>query len=161
MHLHKLCRVGKRNKKRNFGLREESKSRLKSNLFCSIREMKKNTSFTEIKLVQPVSVKKLYYEKYFENNLNSRRKTWDGFNDLINKKSNKQKPIHVIKNPAGNGTICNPGSISNILNSHFASAGFNLASQLPQAARHFSDHYKNTVYRSFSHLSFQLRLNLK
>ena len=41
--------------------------------------------------------KKNYYLSYFSENFNNMRKTWEGINNLLNRKSNKRKSINMLK----------------------------------------------------------------
>lgn len=83
--------------------------------------------------------KKNYYHKYFENHLNNMRKTWQGINEVINRKSKKSRSITKLRHP--DGSICqDPSEVPNILNEHFASIGQNLASKLPNPKKHFDSY---------------------
>ena len=65
-----------------------------------------------------------------------KKKTWEGVNNIIGRKSTNAKPINLIKTPnVGNTVISDPISISNIFNRHFASVGPKLAKKLPPVQR--------------------------
>ena len=68
------------------------------------------------------------------------KKTWEGINNLLNRKKVNTKQIDSIQNPKNENKITRDASlISNILNEHFATVGPKLANQLPQSEKHFSD----------------------
>ena len=72
--------------------------------------------------------KQQYYFKFFNTNLTNMKKTWEGINNILVRKSRNAKPINSIKNSnIGNTVTSDPSEISNIFNSHFASVGSKLA----------------------------------
>ncbi|CAH3175395.1 unnamed protein product, partial [Porites lobata] len=75
-------------------------------------------------------------------NTNNLKRTWQGINDLINRKTKNTKVITKIKHSQTQEILVN----ANILNSHFASVGNRLASELPNSNRHFSDYLPRTTY---------------
>ena len=83
--------------------------------------------------------KKLYFHNFFSNNICNMKKTWEGINNLINKKTKSKRIISAIKKPNGNGITKNPAEIPNILNQHFASVGQTLASMLPHSKHDFRE----------------------
>ena len=99
LHL-KLFPVGEQNCWGNHGLQKGSlrKSiRIKNRLMLSGNEYKYKYYSNEILNLTRIS-KQLYYQKFFENNLRNIRKTWEGINNLIYRKSRpKQKRIHKIE----------------------------------------------------------------
>ena len=60
-----------------------------------------------------VSKKKYYYE-YFEINLNNTKNTWDGINDLINRKKRKSCKISGLKDTETGQIIREPSVLPNI-----------------------------------------------
>ena len=55
------------------------------------------------------------------------KKTWEGINNILGRKSRNTKPINSIKNSnVGNTVTGDPSEISNTFNSHFASVGSKL-----------------------------------
>ena len=67
------------------------------------------------------------------------KKTWEGINNILARKSNNSKPIRSIKDPDNNSISSNPNRIANILNKHFASVGPKLANKLPSVQRNYLD----------------------
>ena len=73
------------------------------------------------------------------------KKTWEGINDILGRKSRNAKPINSIKTSnVGNTVTSDPSEISNIFNSHFASVGSKLAKKLPPAQRPYLDFLSQT-----------------
>ena len=89
--------------------------------------------------------KKLYFHEYFEANLMSIKKTWEGINSLLNKRRNR-KWVSKVKKPDNSGFTQDPSQIANILNSHFVTIEHKLASKLPQPSHHFADYYHQTSF---------------
>ena len=88
--------------------------------------------------------KKLYYNHYFELNIQNMKKTWKGINTLINNNKKISKTITRLKNPFKNGEFeSDTESLSNIINMHFASIGPKLASKIPTSNKHFTDYLRN------------------
>ena len=71
---------------------------------------------------------------------------WQGINGLINRKTTNMKVITKMKHSQTQEISHDPLVNANILNSHFASAGNRLASELPNSNRHFSDYLPRTTY---------------
>ena len=88
--------------------------------------------------------KKLYFHKYFLSNANNLKKTWECINNLINRKKKNTKVIKSMKCPDNQGLSHDPLLNANILNSHFASVGKRLASQLPHPRKSYLDYLPNT-----------------
>ena len=63
------------------------------------------------------------------------RKTWEGINNLLNRKRNKRKSINTLKH---NIVTTNKSTISNIFNEHFTTVGSKLAAKLPSSEKHFT-----------------------
>ena len=43
--------------------------------------------------------KQQYYTKFFNDNLTNMKKTWEGINSILARKSNNSRPISSIKDP--------------------------------------------------------------
>ena len=84
--------------------------------------------------------KKIYFHNYFLNNTNNLKRTWEGINDLINRKKKDSKVITALKRPLNQGISHDPLENANILNRHFASIGNRLASDLPSSDKSFCDY---------------------
>ena len=65
------------------------------------------------------------------------KKTWEGINYLINNKKKSRKAINMLKSSDNRKLSHNPYEHTNILNSHFASIGKKLASNIPPGNKHF------------------------
>ena len=46
--------------------------------------------------------KKDYYHKFFNNNISNMRRTWEGINSLIHRKSKPSNSVHTLKDPNNN-----------------------------------------------------------
>ena len=90
--------------------------------------------------------KKLYFHNYFQGNANNLKRTWQGINDLVNPKTKNTKVIMKMKHSQTQEISHDPLVNANILNSHFASVGHRLASELPNSSRHFSNYLPTTTY---------------
>ena len=55
--------------------------------------------------------KKLYFHEYFETNLSSIKKTWEGINNLLNRRRNR-KSVSKIKKPDNSGFTQDPSQIA-------------------------------------------------
>ena len=84
--------------------------------------------------------KKIYFHNYFQYNTNNLKRTWEGINDLINRKKKNSKVIAAMKRPLNQGISHDPLENVNILNRHFASIGNRLASDLPSSDKSFRDY---------------------
>lgn len=87
--------------------------------------------------------KRFYFEEYFKNNLKNMRKTWEGINNLINRKKKSRKLVTKMRCPIKNEIATSPTEISNIFNKHFSYIGEKLAAKLPNSSKYFS-YYLNT-----------------
>ena len=90
--------------------------------------------------------KKLYYQNVFQLNIKDMKKTWEGINYLINNKKKSRKAINMLKSSDNRKLSHNPYEHTNILNSHFASIGKKLASNIPPGNKHFSDYLPTIAY---------------
>lgn len=84
------------------------------------------------------SSKKQYFYEYLDTNLSNMKKTWEGINKILNRKSKNSKPINAIKDFNNNNKVTrDPSRISNVLNDHFASVGEKLLSKIPPAQKYY------------------------
>ena len=68
------------------------------------------------------------YFKFFNTNRTNVKKTWEGINNILGRKSRNAKPPNSIKNSnVGNTVTSDPSEISSIFNSHFAFVGSKFA----------------------------------
>jgi hypothetical protein len=89
-------------------------------------------------------------DEYFEINLNNMKITWDGINDLINRKKRKSCKISGLKDTETGQIIREPSVLHNLLNKYFASIGHKLGTDTTQSESHFSDYMKNIqIQQSF------------
>ena len=113
--------------------------RVKNKLYVSGDRVKYKMYRNKICTLTRIS-KQQYYTKFFNDNLTNMKKTWEGINSILARKSNNSKPICSIKDPDDNNSISsNPNRIANILNKHFASVGPKLANKLPSVQRNYFD----------------------
>ena len=90
--------------------------------------------------------KKIYFHNYFLNNTNNLKRTWEGINDLINRKKKNSKVITAMKRPLNQGISHDPLENANILISPFcfyifsSCIGNRLASDLPSSHKSFCDY---------------------
>ena len=73
--------------------------------------------------------KRNYYTKYFEENSNNIKKTWEGIRSIINIKSTKESSISQIK--VNNKVIRNHKEIVETLNNFFVNVGPNTEKNIP------------------------------
>ena len=85
------------------------------------------------------SSKKEYYSTYFENNIANMKKTWEGINTLLQRRTKSSKQLSSLKDPNTHNISKDPLPVSNILNNHFASVGPHLADKLPPIQQSFTD----------------------
>ena len=94
--------------------------------------------------------KKKYYRNFFLNNMINAKKTWDGINKLINRKTNKNKMTKTLKCPSSNIVSSDPDEIANIFNSFFSSAGHEIASKISDLPISFNTFPANGVFYYFT-----------
>ena len=119
--------------------------KIKNKLFASGNRQKYKLYRNKINKLVKAS-KKQYYHNYFSINFTNMKKTWDGINSLLNRKSKPQGHIKAIKNPHNDNKIVrNPQKIANIFNDYFASVGRNLANKIPNSCQYsyFLDNSKS------------------
>ena len=84
--------------------------------------------------------KKDYYHNFFDNIISNMKKTWEGINSLIHRKSKSSNLFRTLKDPNNdNQQTTNPSRLTNILNIHFATIGNRLANRLPASQHSFND----------------------
>ena len=91
--------------------------------------------------------KQMYYQDFFNSNINNMKQTWKGINELINNKKRKFKPITALQRPNHDDIIItnDPLELPDILNHHFATIGNKLANDLPQANSNYTDYLDEFV----------------
>ena len=68
------------------------------------------------------------------------KKTWEGINTLLHRKTKPSKCLSAVKDPTKNSSVIrDPSRILDIFNKHFASVGNNLASRLPSMQHSYVD----------------------
>ena len=87
--------------------------------------------------------KRQYYQRYFENNFSSIKKTWEGINELINRKKKSSKAITCLQCPLSNRMTYNEREFPNIFNKYFTTVGNNLASKMPNSQIPFTHYLPN------------------
>ena len=71
--------------------------------------------------------KKRYYQNYFEHNITNIKKTWEGINELLNRRKKETRIISALKDN-NHKMVTEASQIPKILNKHFATVGNRLAS---------------------------------
>ena len=84
--------------------------------------------------------KKDYYYRYFEYNFANTKNTWEGINELINRKKQSTRAIPSLKCPISNRMIYDESKFPNIFNKYFSSVGHNLASKMPNSQIPFTNY---------------------
>jgi hypothetical protein len=125
------------------GIRRSIK--IKKKLYHSADKNKYKLYRTKITILTRIS-KKSYFHEYFNNNLTNMRKTWEGINNLINRKRKNHKTITALRCPIKKEMIKNPKDIPDIQNKHFSTIGKKLASKLPNSNTHFSQYLNSHNY---------------
>ena len=65
--------------------------------------------------------KQQYSFKFFDCNLTNMKKTWEGINSILARKSKRSKCITSIKDPSDSEIVTrHPISVASVLNKHFA-----------------------------------------
>ena len=93
--------------------------------------------------------KKIYFHKFFSDNLYNMKLTWAGINDLINRGKKKSRRFSSVRCPTSGDLTYDPKEITNVFNKHFSSVGHRLASNLPPSNRHFSEYLRGNYEKSF------------
>ena len=84
--------------------------------------------------------KKNYYFDYFNDNIANMKKTWEGINNLLHRKTKPLKCISAVKDPTNNHSVIrDPSRIPDIFNKYFSSVGDNLASRLSSTQHSYVD----------------------
>ena len=88
--------------------------------------------------------KKLYFNNYFDFNIQNMKRTWIGINTLMNNNKKRSSTISRLKDLNNNEKLefdCK--NVSNIINTHFATIGPKLAGKIPLSNKNFTDYLKN------------------
>ena len=91
--------------------------------------------------------KKLYFIKYFQDNLNDMKSTWKGIKRIISLKSS-QTSVPTALTDKGK-TIVNPIDIANAFNNYFTNVALNIQSSIRYSNKTFSDFLPNIDVNSF------------
>lgn len=111
-------------KNRLFATGDNTRYKLYRNKICSLIRLSKRN----------------YYFDYFNDSIANMKKTWEGINTLLHRKTKPSKCLSAVKDPAkNNNVIRDPSCIPDIFNKHFASVGNNLASKLPSMQYSYVD----------------------
>ena len=78
--------------------------------------------------------------KYFDENLTNFKKTWEGINSLLGRKTKVQKDISSLKCPRTKQVSYNSSEFPDIMNKYFSSVGYNLASKMPNPSKQFTEY---------------------
>ena len=82
--------------------------------------------------------KKNHYQNYFQSNIDNTKKTWEGINEIINKKKKDEQNIVLNKDSK---KITNPLDISNEFNLFFSTIANKIQMQIP-SNRNFANYIK-------------------
>ena len=83
------------------------------------------------KLIELLKLSKhSYYQKYFEDNRNNSKKTWEGIHEIISSRKIKKDGSVSAINTDGT-TITDPTEMAESLNNFFTSIETNLQKQIP------------------------------
>ena len=92
--------------------------------------------------------KKSYYDKYFSNNKDNLRKTWQGIKEIINVKSKNVNNISCISD--NNVNVSDPTRIANCFNKFYVSIADNILKKRKYAGKKtYRDFLKNPLNNSF------------
>ena len=84
--------------------------------------------------------RKMYFHKYFEENLNSTKKVWEGINSVLGRKNKAHKVITSLKCPRTKQVSHNSSEFPDLMNKYFSSVGYNSASKVPHPFQYFSEY---------------------
>ena len=84
--------------------------------------------------------KKMYFHRYFEENLKNTKKVWEGINSLLGRNNKAHKVITSLKCPRTKQVSYNSSEFPDIMNKYFSSFGYNLASEMPHPFKQFSEY---------------------
>ena len=91
--------------------------------------------------------KKLYYSKFFSDNVKNMKNTWKGIKQLINTKTkNKSFPSKIVLN---NKSITDTSAIADTFNEYFANIGSDLAKSIPHATKSYKYFLQEPLSNSF------------
>ena len=84
--------------------------------------------------------KKTYFHKYFDDNITNMKKTWEGINNLINRKGTNSKNITSLRCSEKNIVSSNTLEFPNIFDKYFSSVGQDMASKMPNSLNSYTDY---------------------
>ena len=76
------------------------------------------------------------------------KKTWEGFNELLNRQRNR-KQVSTLQRPNNSGVTQNPAEITNIFNHYFACIGPSLARNISSPRKKFQDYLAGTNHYKY------------
>ena len=118
--------------------------KIKKKLYLSGDDVKYKLYRNKICSLTRISKKQFFFE-FFKTNLKNMKKTWQGINNLLNRKNKKTKTIDILKDYQNHNNITHDMTrIPNILNEHFATVGQRLARCIPPTQCRFTDFLKKT-----------------
>ena len=83
--------------------------------------------------------KQIYYTKYFENNWNNTKNTWNGIKTIISIKSITTTVPHSIE--FNSRTVTDPTAMSNVFNTYFTSIAKKTNSNIKFLPKHYTTTY--------------------
>ena len=90
--------------------------------------------------------KKSYLRKFFQENFNNSRKTWNKINEILNRKRNQMTAIFLSDDGV---MITNQKAISNRFNNYYINVAQNLIKEMGETNTEFQDYLKNPNEHSF------------
>ena len=91
--------------------------------------------------------KKIYYIKYFRNNWNNIKSTWEGIKTIISIKNITTIVPHSVE--FNNRTITDPTAMSNVFNNYFFSLAKKTNSNIKLSPKHYTDYLSYTNTNTF------------
>lgn len=129
----------------------------RKNQFYSSGENEKHKLYRNKITTLTRTSKKFYFRKFFMHNLNNTKKPWEGINNLINNRNKRKRPVSSIRYPSNKAVTTNAQEILNVLSTHFATVGPNLASAIPAGKHNFREYLRLDPSPSSSFLTFSNR----
>ena len=90
--------------------------------------------------------KKNYLRKFFQENFNNSKKTWNKINEILNRKRNQMTDIFLSDDGV---MITNQKTISNRFNNYYINVAQNLIKEMGESNTEFQDYLKNPNEHSF------------
>ena len=85
--------------------------------------------------------KRLYYNNYFLENINNRKKIWNGIKEIVHFQATiDQKTVKIVQNET---ELTDPKLVANAFNNYCANVGVNLASLIPEVNKPQLEYLKN------------------